>query len=390
MFTRTGTALLLSLALLTGCSTPVPQNDGSAISVENLLGDPARFGVRPMIPHADDLFSLDEAQQQELQQYLQRRRPFEKPHRSLYRYLESITQGFDYRGDTFTAAQALEKRRGNCLTLAILTTALARYTGIDIGYQLVNDLPVYQIGSNVVAKGVHVRTKLFDPEWAKEPGTLVLFRPGLMIDYFPSGRERFIANIEPNEFVAMYYRNIAAEALESNELDKAYWYVLEALQHDSNSAESINYMAVIHRKIRDHITAEALYQHGIAHAENKLSLLKNYHILLTEQGRVREARQIELQLNSLEDPSPYHWFQLAQEAMADGDLNGAIRYFNRALDHAPYLHEAWLGMAQARLQAGELVSAKRAMLEALDRAGRVSTREMYKAKLLSIQDEMRL
>lgn len=375
------TALLLSACASRPVATP-PATPAASVQHPHHL-----FGPRPAIPTTQELFTLDAAQAAALDAWMAGD-PDADRHERLYEYLERITRRFNYQEDTFTASTALQLQRGNCLTLAIVTTAVARHTGVRISYQLVNDDPVFQFGGTAVLKGVHVRSLLHRQERSPEVYKVITPRSGLIIDYFPSGKERFVGNLSEAGFLASYYRNRATDFLQRSDLNQAWWYAQEAFDHDPHDADSINLLAVIGRRAGATDYAEAMYRQGIALARNKLSLLKNYRILLLAEGRDAEAAELEQRLARIDDPSPFHWFLLAQSAVDDGDLAGAIRYYRRALDLAPYLHEAWLGMAVANYQAGNLPRAREQLQQALDNVQRTSTRQSYKAKLLTLDREL--
>lgn len=391
---RAWLGILLAGGLLQACATsggpasgpaattppPVP----ASLQAHAETGGP--FGPRPAIPAASDLFALTDLQIEAFHAFMDAPEARQAGrHRRLYQYIDEFSRQFNYQDDTLVASTALATRSGNCLSLAILTTALAQAADIQIGYQLVSDAPVYEMDGQVVLKGVHVRSQLFDPAEMTPGMALLVNRARIVIDYFPTGRERFVANLSHEAFVAMYYRNIAAQALGDGDLGRAYWYAHESLRYAPDHEAAINTLAVVHRRGGDPQRAEALYRYGIERADNKLSLMKNYRVLLTGQGRVDEAREIERQLRLVEDPSPYHWLQLARDSYADGDYASAVRYYNRALDLAPYMHEGYVGMAQAHYEAGEFDAAQQAMGEAIRRTMRVSTREAYEHKLAALK-----
>ena len=257
----------------------------------------------------------------------------------------------------------------------------ATAAGLDVGYQLMDDVPVYAFSGSVVTKGVHVRTKVYDAKWAPLEGTWVITRPGVTIDYFPTNRQRFIANIDREDYMARYYRNISAQAIGDEQYNTAYWYAMESLKFAPDNSQAINMLASINKRVGDFAKAEELYLFGIEHAEEKLSLLNNYLVLLEAADRTEDAARIRTQLESMDDPSPFNWFQLASSAYADAKYIDAIRYFNKALELAPYLHEAHLGVAQANYEIGRFRNVEASLKAALDNAYKGSTRALYQAKL---------
>ena len=53
-------------------------------------------------------------------------------HKRVYNFLEKVTNNFTYQDGTFTAAVTFDQRRGNCMSLAVLTTALAKPVDVPV------------------------------------------------------------------------------------------------------------------------------------------------------------------------------------------------------------------------------------------------------------------
>lgn len=381
-------AAVFAAVLLQACAgTEVAQPEDPIVflATENS----ASFGQRPTILLPDELHQLSTAQIKHFLAFMSAPDNARyKKNKRLSRYLEQITFDFQYEGDTLAALTAVEQNKGNCLSLAIVTTALAKVAGLDVDYQLMDDVPVYEQSASVITKGVHVRSIIYDPDWIEEEGGLIQVRPGIRFDYFPTNRERFIRNIDEDDYLAMYYRNIAAEAIAENDLNSAYWHAIESFKYEPNNSPAINMLAVINRRAGNVQAAERLYLLGITHADDKLDLLKNYRLLLMDGGRMQEADQIEKQLETMDDPSPFRWIHLARSAHDDGDYSMAVRYFNRAIELAPYLHEAYLGIAQSNYESGQKHLAEGALATAVDVVQKVSTRNLYQAKLEALSREL--
>ncbi len=376
--------LALFLGVLAGCSN-TPQYVVELPDKPVILRHDEAFGPRPEIPDPQSVFRLEPAQLADFHAWFDdpQRRYMPKQYR-VSGYLQNVTQGFSFQGATHTASEAMALNSGNCLSLAILTTALAREAGVDLDYQLMSDDPVYELQGQLVEKGVHVRTRLYDPDWTPPQYTHLIRRPALVVDYFPTGTEIFLANVSPEDFIARYYRNIAADALAAGDFDTAYWNTVVALEQAPGDAESLNTLAVTYRRAGMEDIAETVYRYGIATATEKLSLLKNYHLLLESQGRDSEAAAVERQLETMDDPSPFHWFQLARSAMDAGNYHGAIRYFGKAIERAPYVPDFQAELAKAYYMAGERSKAKQAFRRAIELAYQPKTRTRYEAKLAAL------
>lgn len=376
--------------LLQACaSLPLPLNN---TIIEPLITsqNAGHFGARPAIISPAQIHMIGPEQEAKFLIFMNSPTRSSMPaHMRLFSYLQTITDNFNYQGNTFTASEALLSNSGNCLSLAILTTALTQLANLDIGYQLIDEVPVFNYRGTVVEKGVHIRSIVYAPTTIKTAEKTGWFgKKGIKIDYFPNNRGRFIDNINHTDYIAMYYRNIAAEAINAEDYNTAFWYSLESLTYVPNHSAAINMLAVINRRSGNLAKAEELYLHGITYAEEKLSLLKNYRVLLMNSGRQQDAAAIAKQLLVLEDPSPFHWLQMARNANTEGNFTHAVRYFRRAIKLAPYLHEAHLGVAQAEYQLGRLKAAERALESALANVYTVSTKNLYKAKLATLTREI--
>lgn len=375
--------LVASLVLaLAGCAStrvgaPQPLDDALAF-------DASPFGERPEIVEPTGLFDLPDSQERAFLEFFHApERQTTPAHERIYDYLFATTADFDFHSDTRTAAETLDKSAGNCLSLAILTTSLAKLVDVDTGYLLVDSTPVFERRGSVVSKGIHVRSILYDPTWRGNAREASTRRPGIQFDYFPDGTERarLIGNLSYSAYVAMYYSNVAGEALVRDDVDSAFWYALESLEQDAENVTALNTLAIAYRRAGDEEMAEKIYQYGISALPKNASFLRNYHFLLKRQGRHEEASAIERTLASLDDQNPFNWVNAGRSALTEGEYREAIRHFRKALRIAPYLHEAHALMAVAHLRMGNMERGKRELQHALDNAQRLQARALYKAKL---------
>jgi Tfp pilus assembly protein PilF len=376
--------LVLYATLLAGCA---------GLGLHGSSGEPPHrmfendlFGQAPDIIAANDVYRLSDEQQRRFLAYF--RDPLRAnvaAHERVYGYLETATTGFDFSGDTYTATVALERVSGNCLSLAILTTALADLADVEIAYQLTDSVPVFESHGKVIYKGVHARSILYDPAWTPEENMLMIGRPGIRVDYFPSGTERFNSNLSKGQFIAMYYSNLAADAIAAGELSTAFWLLRKSMEFAPDSAAAVNMLAVVYRRAGDERKAEEIYRFGIEHMSDKVSLLRNYRILLTQQRRFDEVDVIGAKLARLEDPNPFDWVHAAQQAHDEGRYAEALTLYRKAVAIAPYLHEGYFGMARSYFELGDYLRAETELTRALERAGRESTRSLYQAKLMVLQ-----
>jgi len=303
-----------------------------------------------------------------------------KPKARVYSYLKNHLESFNFYSDTLTASESLSNNQGNCLSLAILTKTLADLVGVEVAYELVETTPIYQKEGDIILSSQHVRTLLSDPKSTLGTNQFSLFRGRIIIDYFPSGGTRVLRSVDEQEFFAMYYRNKAAEALIRNKDSAAFWNLKNALKQNPNDEHAINMLALLHERTGYPGYAENIYRYGLFYAKEKLDLLNNYHVLLKNQNRLKEAKLISEKLAAFDDPNPFKWISLGNKAYNSKDYRRAIAYYRKAGRLAPYLHESYAGVAHSQYQLGYLGSARSSFKKAIKNTHNQKTLLIYQAK----------
>jgi len=307
-----------------------------------------------------------------------------KLHQALDEVLQSKLANFTYYGETYNAEMAMRLNKGNCMSLAVLTTAYAKLLGVEFSYREVNTLPVFEKKNNFIVSSSHVQTIIYDAEHIDDSSKYFFRKPGLVIDYFPSKNNRAGKYFDEATFISMYYKNLAGDALVENDLAKAYVLAQEAYKYDNENVEAINTLAIIHRRAGDIDSAEAIYQAGLSVEQSNLRLLSNYIMLLKGQNRFEEADEYQVQLSQLDDPNPFHWLEEAYIAEQNHEMRKAANFYLKALNRAPYLHQAYLGLYYIYRNQGHYAKAKSMLKKALEWTYEIEQRKQYKYKLYSL------
>lgn len=405
-----GVLSALFCLLVAGCSNtttlqPPHTAETQAPEIPKLQLESDRFFNRPAIETPDDLFTLSPAQQREFAHFraayieeLKQKTASKnesaqqasikadspllvKDHEIIGAFLKKISARFSYRGATLTAQEALLELSGNCMSLAILTAALAKQQDVEIHYQLVTDSPVYQKQNNVIIRGQHVRSKLFDPTYKPKPGHFAIIKPSIIVDYFPALFSKAGRRVSNEEFLAMYYNNIAAEHYIHNRIEHAYWYTREALKHHRANAQSLNLLALVFKSLGEYEKTVAIFEYGRRYSEQKLELLSNYQQFLLQRGELAKANEVEQQLLQLDRPNPFDWLNIAEEALNKQQLYRAERYFMKAQKLAPYLHQPYAGLAKIKYLHGQRKESKALFEKALKSTYRNDIKSQYREKL---------
>lgn len=333
----------------------------------------------------DDIFLLNSSQQRSfLSEINKKRNQGLKLHEALEVVLSSRLSNFTYYGKTYNAEKTMELNTGNCMSLAILTTAYAKLLGLNFSFREVNTIPIFQKENNLILSSSHVQTIVYDANFIENSNNIYIQKPGIVIDYFPNKNNRVGKAFGESTFTSMYYRNLSADALIDNKLTEAFMLAEKAFRIDSQNIETINLLAVIHRRAGDDLGAENIYQAGLKIEENSLALISNYIMLLRKQKRFKEASAYQNQLDQLDDPNPYHWLEQAYIAEKNQQTNKAVYYYQKALVNAPYLNQAYMGLYKIFRKKGHKLKAKNMLSKALEWTYEIEQRKQYKQKLYSL------
>ncbi len=378
--------ILLALWLSACASAPVQVSTPTVVLEPPLpeFDEPA-FGEPVPVPPVASLFTLSDEQAADFLRYFHDTRQAKiAPHRRIFTYLARRLRNFRYDGATRSATEALAANDGNCLSLALVTTSLARLANIEVAYQRLSDEPIFQRHNNVVLVADHVRSLLFDPGYQPTPGALVLQRPHIAIDYFPDRRSRPDGKVSEATLQSMFYVNLAGEAMALNEDRKAFWLLRAALDHDKVNLGALNSLAVLHRRAGNLAVAEKLYLHALQRNGDRLVLLSNYRALLSMQGRKPEMEAIDRRLAAIPIRNPYDHIALGNDAYRQGRHLQALEHYREALAEAPYLHEAYWRQAVVYTAMDEPEKAKKLLAAAGSAAGQNRDKRLYQAKLQSL------
>lgn len=365
---------LAVLALAACASVPVTG------SVEPLFAD-ALFAPPAQRMLSEDIFALSEDMRDYLDHRIAGHTHRKGPRLGLFEVLRDELKIEYDSAMTRNAAQAFEARSGNCLSLVILTAALAKQLKIPVTYQSVSGQDTWSRSSGVAFRSNHVNLVLgmrgsgFGLKGEDE-------RP-LTIDFLPStDATRLHARPVPEEtVVAMYFNNRAAETLAVGNLDQAYWLARQAIITSPSFMSAYNTLGVIYRRHGNLAEAERTLRYALEREPGNAQVLSNLAGAVAAQGRAEEAKELRKRLAEIAAFPPFHFYDLGRAALARGETDAAIAWFKKELARMPYDDELHFMLAVARLRRGEVRSARKHMTLAMENSTTRDRRGIYAAKL---------
>jgi tetratricopeptide (TPR) repeat protein len=277
---------------------------------------------------------------------------------------------FDYLSAVTTPAdQTFRQHAGNCLSLALMSLALADRFGLDAQLHEVPMVPMWERQGKFDLISGHVfvvvrRSRFPDSRTIDLAGDLVIdFDPVVRSAY--SGRIRSVP-ISRARGLAMFYNNRGAEAYVAGKNGEAYANYRQAAELEPAFYPTWFNLSRLYLRVGRTAAAEAVLRHALEIDPKNYNGLQTMQGLLGKQGRDAEAALYAQRIAQLSDDDPYHHYMIGAEKFAQGDLRGAIRSFERATSLGVgfvEIHEALRDAYRATGDVDRAILQKRHLLE---------------------------
>ncbi|WP_395344821.1 tetratricopeptide repeat protein [Ningiella sp. W23] len=287
-----------------------------------------------------------------------------------------------YRADANTpASETFENRAANCLSLTIMTYAMARHAGLNTRFQQVDIPEFWTRREGYSLLNGHINIRMFPADY--QQAGITLFRRDYVVDFDPQdGRNNFrTRNVSKERIVAMYYNNIGAELILDGELSKAYAYLRAALSIDAGYEGALLNLGFVYRQVQEYGHAEMAYKAALELDEDYLTAWENLAALYEATERVEQANDIYARLEKERRSNPYYHMMLAEVALDEQNYEDSIAHFKRAISLDDEVHQFYSGLAQVYLNQGNIDQTTRYLTVAKRKAGKTQMSQRYGEKL---------
>lgn len=309
------------------------------------------------------------------------------PRQALYHALHDVDElKLEYDAElTRNASETFAARSGNCLSLVLMTAAMAQQLGLTVRYQEVLNQENWSRNGDMLFVAGHVNL-LLERRPAGSPGSHEA-ESSLVIDFLPS---RDVAGYRTREIdertvLAMYMNNRAAETMSRGQLRQAYWWARAAIVHDPAFSSAYNTLAIIQLRHGNPAAGRQTLAHALQRAPDNTVLLANLAQALETAGMAQQAAPLRQRLLALQPQPPFYYFNQGKAALQSGNAAAAISLFARELARDPDYHEFHFWLAQAYAQLGQWPQASRQLQLAMAYSLTRSEHSLYAGKLARLQ-----
>jgi tetratricopeptide (TPR) repeat protein len=286
-----------------------------------------------------------------------------------------------YQSDANTNANdTFHMQTANCLSMSIMTYAMATEAGFDVDFQEIM-IPEYwtrRAGYNLL--NGHINIKMLAP---KQPNVFELRRRSFQVDFDPlPSRIGFPTKVVSKQAVlSMFYNNKGADAVLRKDYVHAYAYFREALLIKPNFYSAWINLGIVYRLNELWPEAEKVYMHALAINPDSLTAWENLAYLYTFTGRNADAQKILAKVEAQRNNNPYYHVNLGEQEMEKRHWDQAVAHFRRALALDKGKHEVYFWLARAYFEIGELQQSERYLKQAKNKARNKHDEKKYQSKL---------
>lgn len=378
--------VILPVFTLMGCQS----TNYSVIDTKTLLNDEVFSGYKKVtIEGPDEIFELDRDARAFVDSTQLKTQTENKNLKNLVRQIfDHSEHGLRYKSDANSVAvETFANQAANCLSLTIMTYAMAKHAGYDATFYEV-DIPEYwtrRDGVNLLNGHINLRISLRNNSKKNQ-----MSEDYIDVDFDPQAiRDDFHRHaVSKNKVIAMFYNNKGADALLAGNDLLAYAYFKEAATfYDGFGSTWVN-LGVLYRRMGQFDLAQSSYENAIALDDDNFTAWENLALLFRLQGKNEDAEDIRRKVIAKRETNPFYHYILGEEALDIGKPDEAVAHFNRARRLDRTRHEILFGLGKAHLELGDIARAKKFMELAAKHAVDAQDEYRYLNKVSMLQSSL--
>ena len=285
--------------LLGACASGVPGARPESLFADRLFGPP----TEPV--SSDGALMVDAAMRRYLEVDIEPQLRREGLQTGLIDALYKHSQlRLDYdTGRTRTASEAFAARSGNCLSLVLMTAALAHALRLPVVYQSAYLDETWSRNGDMLFASGHVNITV--GRGGMDAKTSRTLSP-LTVDFLPA---QAIAGMRTHEIgertvLAMFANNRAAESLAQGRIDDAYAWAVEATRQDAAYVSAYNTLGVVYLRHGNVDLAVATLEHALGLDPHDTRAMANLVLGYERAGKPSAAQALQAQLAAIEPFPP--------------------------------------------------------------------------------------
>lgn len=291
--------------------------------------------------------------------------------------------GIEYNQElNLTASQTFATKQANCLSLTIMTYAIAKASDLTVRFQKVKVPEYWSRNGQFNTVSGHVNLVL-NEKGITHGLSFSNFNKDVQVDFNPpSDLAQFEKEtLHKHQIVALFYNNKGAQAMVRGEFKLAYAYLKQSTLYDQQLSEAWSNLGILYRLNNKLDAAKVSYQKAIDLNPENLTALQNYAKLLRLFGDFNKAADINAALARKRSENPFFHAMLAEQARIDKNYQKSITLYRKAIRMNKSVHEFHFGLAKTYIANKQYDEASQSLQRAIKINQYRLTEQRYVAKL---------
>jgi len=367
------------LFIIASCSTtPLPNIDSTAVFHDDLFPDYKDVAIES----SEDVFSINETTKAFVDSNLNRNDdPYKRIKDLVYAIFDRTNLNLLYQNDANTVAnETFNKGAANCLSLTIMSYAMAEYADLGVQFQQVETADVWTRRASTTVLNRHVNLKLFQK---KDNKTIMYVIKSYQMDFDSQTNPlRMPAKkISKSKVLALFYNNKGAEALIKKHFTVAYAYFREALLTEPYLVEALTNLGVLYHRSDKNKYAENAYITALSINKSDTTVLENLAYLYSTTDRQKQADKILSRVIEDRKNNPFYHFHLGELEVENQNWEKAKKHYKKAISLNKKQHHFYFSLAKIYFLQGDIELSKKYMARAKKYTPTQEQQILYQYKL---------
>jgi tetratricopeptide (TPR) repeat protein len=327
-----------------------------SVSHKTLLYDQGFEGFESVIVESEtDIFELDADAKAFAQSAI---KGVVKPKEQIQALVQNVFSRSDlnllYRAEANTVAnQTFRNRAANCLSMSIMTYALATELGFTVRFQDIEIPEYWTIREGQSLLNGHINLQILPPSRREH---IQFFTQGFEVDFDAQAtRQHFPKTLlKLNQVVAMFHNNNGADALLKKDYIKAYAYFRSAFLQSPDLSSVLANLGYLYRLTGHYELAERTYLRAIKKDKNNLTAWRNLSYLYRYMGHDEKAKDIVVRVTRKRADNPFFHINMGDKAFEKQQWQIALRHYQQALKLDKSTHEVFFGLGKTYFELGNI------------------------------------
>jgi tetratricopeptide (TPR) repeat protein len=286
-----------------------------------------------------------------------------------------------YRAEANTTAnQTFLNRAANCLSMSIMTYALAKELGFGVRFQDIEIPEYWTLREGYSLLNGHINLQILPRQETDHVKFLI---KGFEVDFDAQATRAHFPKtlLTISQVHAMFYNNKGADALLQQNFITAYPYFRAALTVEPTMSPALANLGYLYRLAGYYDYAETAYYYALLHDRRNLTAWRNLAFLFRLTDREIQGEEIFQRVARQRAANPFYHINLGDKAFTQSLWDQALEHYRQALRLDKSHHQVFFGLGKTYFELGNIKRSHYYLTLAKKKSRTHSQQQRYQSKI---------